>query len=408
VQEDNVRLGASSVGESTPVDAGTVSVGASSVGESTSRVHEDNVSVGESSVGESTPRVEADNVIVGASSVGESMLRVHADNVSEDASNAGESKHRVHEDNVSMGESNAGESTITNSKSLLRVDADSIRMAIVGRPNVGKSTLTNSIIGESKQLVGDFSGLTRESSEYAFTFADRKLKIIDTCGMRRQARVLDMLERISVSNTKKAYKNADSVVLLMDATSLISGKIEKQDLNLAANIVNSGKSLIIACNKCDKTPYRIDDVPPFIRRNFRHGLSQLKDVPFLFISALRRENIETLLRRVIEVYDKQRRQFKTSDLNGWLQELNRRDLLQSGSICFKMKYITQVGQLPPTFLIFTTNRDRILESHRRFINTDFKRAFDMQDALIHIKFVDNRDHGKPSPTQMGRVQQRGC
>ncbi len=270
------------------------------------------------------------------------------------------------------------------------IDDSVIKLAIVGRPNVGKSTLVNKIIGEDRQLVADFAGLTRESSHIDFNYGDRKLRIIDTPGIRRSARVHDILEKISVSNSRNSYRRADAVILVIDASTLISGKIEKQDLTLAADIIKAGRALVIAFNKYDKTPYAKDETPGFLKRNFAHSFSQLKEVPFLFVSAISGDNVGKMLEMVISAYDKQATKIKTSVLNDWLARINKSDLLQSGSARFKLKYVTQIGSIPPTFLIFTSNKSNMRADHERFIVNDLKSSFDLMNVAVKVIFRDQR------------------
>jgi GTP-binding protein len=274
---------------------------------------------------------------------------------------------------------------------------DDIRLAIIGRPNVGKSTMINAILGMEKQLVADYAGLTRESAEFTFNYADRIIRLVDTAGIRRKSRVFDILEKISVSNARKSYRNADAVILMVDATTLESGKIDKQDLGLAADILKHGKALVIAFNKVDMTPYNPDDHPQFLRRHFGSSLSQLKDVPFLFVSALNRENIEEMLNTIISIYDRQKIKIKTSDLNEWLRGVSKSGLMQGSSVRCRLKYITQVGVLPPKFLIFVTNGDNMRIDHKRFIINNFRDTFDVRETPVEIIFreVDRNHHPRP-------------
>lgn len=280
------------------------------------------------------------------------------------------------------------ESEIVESDEENQEKPEIIKLAIIGRPNVGKSTVVNRIIREDKQLVADFAGLTRESSASDFEFENRKIQIIDTPGIRRKSRVLDILEKISVSNSRNSYKNADAVILMIDASSLECGEIEKQDLTLASNIIKEGKALVIAFNKYDQTPYKKEDSPEFLKRNFARSFSQLKEVPFLFTSALRGENVTKMLRAVLDAFDKQKRKIKTSELNDWLSNINQSDLLQSSSARFKLKYITQVGNLPPTFLIFVSNKANMRADHERFITNNLKQYFQLKDVAVNIIFRD--------------------
>ncbi|MBR1479837.1 MAG: ribosome biogenesis GTPase Der [Alphaproteobacteria bacterium] len=263
---------------------------------------------------------------------------------------------------------------------------DAIKLAIVGRPNVGKSTIVNKLLGEEKQLVADFAGVTRESASSYFEFAGRKIQLVDTPGIRRKSRVIDVLEKISVSNARNSYRKADAVILVIDASTLIAGEIEKQDLTLAADIVKCGKALVIAFNKYDKTPYAQNDVPEFLKRNFAKSFSQLKDVPFLFTSALNSRNINKMMRLAIETYDKQSRKFKTSELNDWLAWINQSSFLQSGSAKFRLKYITQVGSVPPTFLIFVSNKKNMRADHERFIANNLKEHFKLKNIVVNVLF----------------------
>ena len=269
-----------------------------------------------------------------------------------------------------------------------KTEENVIKLAIVGRPNVGKSTMVNKIIGEDRQLVADFAGLTRESAFVDFVLDGRSIKLIDTPGIRRKSHVNGVLEHISVANSRNSYRRADAVILVIDATSLQSGHIEKQDLTLASDILKAGKALVIAFNKCDKTPYKINEVPKFLKHIFEKSLSQLKEVPFLFVSAQKGVNITRMLEMAISAYDKQAKRIKTSDLNNWLMSINKSEVLQSGSARFKLKYITQVGSVPPTFLLFVTNKKNIRLDHERFIMNNLKSSFDLIDIPIKIIYKE--------------------
>lgn len=269
-----------------------------------------------------------------------------------------------------------------------------IKLAVIGRPNVGKSTIVNKLIKEEKQLVADFAGLTRESSFSDFEFNNRLIRIIDTPGIRRKSKINDVLEKISVSNSKNSYRRADVVILMIDASTLECGEIEKQDLALASDVVKEGKALVVAFNKYDKTPYKKNDTPEFLKRNFSKSLSQLKDVPFIFVSALNNENVIELLKLALDTFDKQKMKIKTSNLNDWLFEVNKSDTLQSGSARFKLKYITQVGVNPLSFLIFVKNKGEMRKDHQRFIENNFKQYFNILGIAINIIFKETNNREK--------------
>jgi GTP-binding protein len=268
-------------------------------------------------------------------------------------------------------------------------EQEPIKIAIVGRPNVGKSTMVNTILGRDVRLVADFMGLTRESYELDFTFNGKQLKIVDTPGLRRRSRMVDTLEKISSSDAQNSYRHADAVILVADASTLDSGKIEKQTINLAAAIADEGKALVIAFNKYDKTPYQKDDYPEFLRRNFATSFAQLKNVPFLFVSAKNNENIDKMLDMIVSCCESQKVKIKTSTLNAWLKEINKEPLMQSVSSRFKLKYITQIGISPPLFIIFAKNRKSIRKEHERYVVKKLKECFDLTKVMIKVIFRDS-------------------
>ncbi len=263
-----------------------------------------------------------------------------------------------------------------------------IKIAFVGRPNVGKSTIVNKLLGEDKQLVADFSGLTRENAVFDFSYNNKLFKIIDTPGVRRKAKIYDKLEKISVTSTLRSYRHADVVVLVIDATSLECGFIEKQDITLANNIISEGKALVIAFNKYDKTPYKKNSQPKFLKRHISKG------VPFLFISAVNNDNLDTMINTVIETYNKHKVKISTSKLNNWLQNINKTEIMMSANIKFKLKYITQIGETPPTFIIFVSKKQEIRKDQERYIVNHFKRYFNLQEVTVKIIFKNQSTYNK--------------
>ncbi len=260
-----------------------------------------------------------------------------------------------------------------------------IKLAFLGRPNVGKSTLTNSLLGTDKQLVADFPGLTRESSVFDFEYKGRNFKLIDTPGVRRKARIHDRLEKFSVASSLRSYRHADVVVLMIDATSVDEG-LEKQDLTLASKVLKDGRALILAFNKYDKTNFKKNSKPKQLIYDIQHGLSQHKDVPFIFISALNNDNLGKLMDLVIQTYEKHRIKISTPKLNTWLKVINNTSIMKSASVKFKLKYITQVGETPPTFLVFISKLNELRKDQERFIQNHFKQHFNLQDTVVKLIF----------------------
>ena len=269
-----------------------------------------------------------------------------------------------------------------------------LKIAFVGRPNVGKSTIINQLLGSSKQLVADFPGVTREDAAFDFIYNNKLFKIIDTPGVRKKSKINDKLEKISVTSTLRSYRHADAVVLVVDASSLECGFIERQDITLASNILNDGKALIIAFNKYDKTPYKRNSQPKFLKRNLERSLSQHKGVPFLFISAINNDNLDVMMNTIIETYNKHKIKISTSKLNNWLQTINKTEIMTSASIKFKLKYITQIGEIPPTFIIFVSKRQEMRKDQARYITNHFKQHFNLQDVVVKLVFKNKSSYNK--------------
>jgi GTP-binding protein len=271
---------------------------------------------------------------------------------------------------------------------------EKIKLSIIGKPNVGKSTIVNRILGQEKRLVADFAGLTRESAEFTFEFNGKQIQIIDTPGLRRKSRICENLERISSEFSKKAYNNCDIVVLVIDASTLEKeGQIDRYDIILAAEVIKRNKPLVIAFNKCDEMQLDKNEATLLLQHNFARSLSQLKAVPFLFISAINDYNITKMLQVVESIYSKQSKKIKTSKLNCWLSQLNKSAPLQNCSAKFKLKYMTQVGNYPLTFLIFTTKMETMRSDQKRYIINNLRQSFGLEDLVINVKFKNSDTSG---------------
>lgn len=278
----------------------------------------------------------------------------------------------------------------SNDQSKSDPNQETVNISIVGRPNVGKSTMINAIIGKDSQLVADYSGLTRDIAKYKIKFKNHNICIIDTPGIRKQTNISDNLEFISASMAKKTFEYVDVVILMIDASTLESGEINKTDYMLANEIIKNGRSIVIAFNKVDKTPYKHNEIPKFIKRLFAKNLYQLKDVSFLFVSAQNNININKMLSIAIHLNKKQSTKIATSRLNTWLQETIQHEFMQSFGDKFKLKYITQVGTRPMQFLLFGRSIKNMRADHERFIANRFRNAFGIHDVPVKFYFKETR------------------
>ena len=248
-----------------------------------------------------------------------------------------------------------------------------LKLAIVGRPNAGKSTLINKILGEDRLITGPEAGITRDSISIDWDWDDhgemRPIKLIDTAGMRKKARVQDKLEKLSVADALHAVDFAEVVVLLLDATK----GLEVQDLKIADRVLQEGRALIIALNKWD-VAMEGSSLYQGVRAALDEGLSQVKGVPLLTISGYTGKGIDQLLKVAFEVREAWSKRITTGQLNRWLEqalETNPPPAPKGKRI--KLRYLTQTNTRPPSFVLFGTRVDMLPESYRRYLLNGIRR-----------------------------------
>ncbi|HIP77436.1 MAG TPA: ribosome biogenesis GTPase Der, partial [Kiloniellaceae bacterium] len=223
-----------------------------------------------------------------------------------------------------------------------------LQLAIVGRPNVGKSTLVNRLLGEDRLLTGPEAGITRDSIAVDWTFEDRPVRLVDTAGLRRKARVTEKIEKLSTADTLRAIRFAQVVVLLLD----VEEGLEKQDLTIARMVVDEGRALVIGVNKWDACRER-EAALKGIRDRLERSLPQTRGIPLVTLSAKQGQNVDRLMRAVFAAYDVWNRRVATADLNRWLDAVTAaHPPPASAGRRVRLKYMTQAKTRPPTFAIF--------------------------------------------------------
>ncbi len=250
-------------------------------------------------------------------------------------------------------------------------DADPSRpmqLAIVGRPNAGKSTLINRMLGEDRLLTGPEAGITRDSIavDWQWTGPDgtvRPIKLIDTAGMRKKAKVDDKLEKLAVADARRAVDFAEVVVLLLDATR----GLEVQDLKIANLVLEEGRALMVAINKWDVA----EDASGLfngIRAALDEGLAQLKGVPLLAVSARTGKGLDQMLNAAFELREQWSRRVPTALLNRWFDKaMDTNPPPAPGGRRIKLRYITQIKTRPPSFVVFGTRLDDLPASYERYL-----------------------------------------
>ena len=249
-----------------------------------------------------------------------------------------------------------------------------LKLAIVGRPNASKSTLVNRILGEDRMITGPEAGITRDSIAIDWEWNDpksgpRKVRLIDTAGMRKRANVQDKLEKLSVADALHAIDFAEVVVLLLDATR----GLEVQDLKIADRVLQEGRALVIAMNKWDVA----EDASKLfngIRAALDEGLAQVKGVPLMTVSAVTGKGIDQLLAAAFEVREAWSRRVSTGELNRWFERaLEANPPPAPGGKRIKLRYVTQAKTRPPGFVLFGTRVDQLPESYQRYLVNGIRR-----------------------------------
>jgi len=262
-----------------------------------------------------------------------------------------------------------------------------LRVAIVGRPNAGKSTLINRFLGEDRLLTGPEAGITRDSISVEWDWKGRTIKMFDTAGMRRKAKVQEKLEKLSVADGLRAIRFAETVVIVFDATI----PFEKQDLQIVDFVLREGRAAVLAFNKWDL----IDDpqaVLADLREKTDRLLPQARGIRAVPVSGQTGRGLDKLMQAVIDTDRTWNRRISTAKLNRWLdaQQTQHPPPAVSGRR-LKLKYMTQVKARPPGFMVSCTRPDALPESYIRYLTNGLRNDFNLPGVpiRIHFKATDN-------------------
>ncbi len=256
-----------------------------------------------------------------------------------------------------------------------------LQLAIIGRPNTGKSTLINRLIGEERMLTGPEPGVTRDSIPVDWEYQGRAVRLVDTAGVRKRAKVTDAVEILSVGETFETIKLAEVVVLVVDAAAVL----DNQELTLARHVIDEGRALVVAINKWDAIKEKRQALETLEER-LRDSLAQVKDVPTVTISGLTGQRVDQLMAAVFKVHATWNKHVPTAALNRWLAATtaSHPPPLSVHKHRIKLRYMTQAKTRPPTFVIFSTRAGDLPEAYMRYLVNDIRDTFDLGGVPIRI------------------------
>jgi GTP-binding protein len=270
-------------------------------------------------------------------------------------------------------------------------DSGAIRIAIIGRPNVGKSTLVNRLLGEERVIASPDPGTTRDSIFVPFERDGRSFLLIDTAGLRRRARVADVVERASVAKTLQAIDAAHVVILVLDAHDTVA----EQDASVLGIALERGRALIIAVNKWDGIP---QEQRAEIRRQLALRLDFVPFAPLHFISARHGTGVGELLDSTVRAYDSAMRSLPTSQLTRTLEDAlikHQPPLVRGRRI--KLRYAHQGGRNPPRIVIHGNQTASVPEAYTRYLANVFRKAYDLFATPVAIEYRTDPNPYRPEP-----------
>lgn len=285
-----------------------------------------------------------------------------------------------HRDAVAETEARASGLVLDDSEIDPEQETGPLRLAIVGRPNVGKSTLVNALLGEDRMLTGPEAGVTRDAIASEWTWQGRELRLVDTAGLRRKARVVDRVESMSVESSFRAIRLAQVVLLVLDATQMM----EKQDLTIARHVIDEGRALIVVVNKWDAVEDRSAAMRQLTDR-LQTSLPQVRGVPIITLSALTGRGLKDLPQAIFDIFDIWDARVSTGQLNRWLDAMleGHPPPLAAGR-AIKIKYVTQAKSRPPTFILFINRPEDLPESYLRYLANGLRDRFKLDGVPLRL------------------------
>ena len=255
-----------------------------------------------------------------------------------------------------------------------------IKFCVIGRPNVGKSSLVNAIVGSEKSIVSNIAGTTRDAVDTPFTYDKEEYVIIDTAGIRKSGKIYENIEKYSVIRAMKAIERSNVCVVVINAE---EGIIE-HDKHIASYALEAGKPIVLVVNKWDTVKDKtIAEYTKLMRNEFQF----LSYVPIVFLSAMTKKRIHTLMPEIKKVYENSKKEIKTSILNDVIRDavlLNQPPSYKGKRL--KIYFVSQKGTMPPRFIFNVNSKGLVHFSYERYLENKIRESFDLEGTPIQIEF----------------------
>ena len=267
------------------------------------------------------------------------------------------------------------------------IDDDTIKFSIIGRPNVGKSSLINALLNEDRAIVSDIAGTTRDAIDTKFKYNHEDITVIDTAGMRKKGKIYESVEKYSLIRSLKAIDRSDVCVLVIDAS---TGIIE-HDKHIASYALDAGKGIVICVNKWDTINNPDSDI-----RNWKEKIkNEFQFIPYVhvvFLSAKTKKRVSTLMPEVINAYNNNRKEVKTSLLNNIIMEaVSLHEPPSYKGKRLKIYFVSQTGNCPPKFTFSVNNKGLVHFSYERYLENQIRNNIDFDGTPIILQFKNKSE-----------------